>query len=210
VGLAEVLRAHRLLGIVRGRDPQASLRTVVTLVEQGVEVVEVSLTTADALGVLAGARRELGPAAHLGAGTVLAAQDVRHAADAGASFMVTPALCDAIESARSAGLPVLAGAFTATEVVGANARGAAGVKLFPASLGGPGYLRALRDPFPRTAFVPVGGVDAVAAEQYLKAGAAAVGVGSPLVGDAADGGDIEGLRRRARAFLAAVTRGGPE
>jgi len=203
--LAEVLRTHRLLGIVRGRDPQASLRTVVTLVEHGVAVVEVSLTTADGLGVLARARRDLGPDAHLGAGTVLAADDARRAADAGASFVVTPALCDGVESARSAGLPALVGAFTATEVVAANARGAAAVKLFPASLGGPGYLRALRDPFPATAFVPVGGVDAEAAAGYLAVGATAVGVGSPLVGDAADGGDMDGLHRRARAFLAAVT-----
>ncbi|EFL27582.1 LOW QUALITY PROTEIN: putative 2-dehydro-3-deoxyphosphogluconate aldolase/4-hydroxy-2-oxoglutarate aldolase, partial [Streptomyces himastatinicus ATCC 53653] len=84
--------------------------------------------------------------------------------------------------------------------------GQAAVKLFPASLGGPGYLRALRDPFPEVPFVPVGGVDAAAARDYLDHGAIAVGVGSPLIGDAAAGGDLGALRTRAAAFRAAITR----
>jgi 2-dehydro-3-deoxyphosphogluconate aldolase/(4S)-4-hydroxy-2-oxoglutarate aldolase len=67
-------------------------------------------------------------------------------------------------------------------------------------VGGPGYLRALRGPFPGVPFVPVGGVDAQAARDHLAAGAVAVGVGSPLVGDAADGGDLGALRDRARAY----------
>jgi 2-dehydro-3-deoxyphosphogluconate aldolase/(4S)-4-hydroxy-2-oxoglutarate aldolase len=91
---------------------------------------------------------------------------------------------------------------TPTEVHSAMDRGAAAIKLFPASLGGPRYLSALRDPFPGVPFVPVGGVDADAARDYLGRGAVAVGVGSPLVGDAASGGDLAALRERARAYLA--------
>ncbi|HZL81559.1 MAG TPA: aldolase, partial [Demequina sp.] len=79
------------------------------------------------------------------------------------------------------------------------------VKLFPAALGGPAYLRALRDPLPDVPFVPVGGVDIALAADYLAAGAVAVGVGSPLVGDAVRGGDLAALEARATAFLA-VTR----
>jgi 2-dehydro-3-deoxyphosphogluconate aldolase / (4S)-4-hydroxy-2-oxoglutarate aldolase len=78
------------------------------------------------------------------------------------------------------------------------------VKLFPAGLGGVEYLRALRQPFPDVPLVPVGGVDADATAAYLRAGAVAVGVGSPLVGDAADGGAIAKLRGRAARFLAAA------
>jgi len=78
-------------------------------------------------------------------------------------------------------------------------------KLFPAALGGPSYLRGLRDPLPDVPFVPVGGVDIALAADYLAAGAVAVGVGSPLVGDAARGGDLAALDARATAFLA-VTR----
>ena len=76
--------------------------------------------------------------------------------------------------------------------------------LFPASLGGAGYLKALRDPFPTVPFVPVGGIDAASALAYLAVGAVAVGVGSPLVGDAADGGDLGALRARIARWRAAL------
>ncbi|MFC7386308.1 bifunctional 4-hydroxy-2-oxoglutarate aldolase/2-dehydro-3-deoxy-phosphogluconate aldolase [Sphaerisporangium rhizosphaerae] len=194
------LAGRRLVAIVRGRDAGAALRTVLTLVEEGVELVEVSLVTAGALEVLRRARAALGEAAELGAGTVLSAADADAAAETGASYLVTPAVSASVARGRSLGLPVLAGAFTPTEVVAALGAGAAAVKLFPASLGGERYLRALRDPFPEVAFVPVGGVDAAAAAGYLRAGAVAVGVGSPLVGDAADGGSLTELRARVRAF----------
>lgn len=201
---ADTLRAHRLVAIVRGTDPDAAVRTVLALADAGVTVVEVSLTTPDAEGVIAKARAALGPEALLGCGTVVTADDAHRGADAGAGFVVTPALGPGIAAARDRGLPVVAGAFTPSEVVEAVTRGADAVKLFPAQLGGPGYLRALRDPFPGLPIVPVGGVDAEQARAYLAAGAAAVGVGSPLVGDAASGGPLDALRERAAAFLAAV------
>ncbi|MFC4585849.1 bifunctional 4-hydroxy-2-oxoglutarate aldolase/2-dehydro-3-deoxy-phosphogluconate aldolase [Sphaerisporangium corydalis] len=200
----EVLAARRLVAIVRGSDAGAALRTVVALAEEGVELIEVSLVTRDALGVISRARAALGGAAWLGAGTVLTGDDARVAADAGASYLVTPGVSAAVSAGHRLGLPVLAGALTPTEVVAALAAGASAIKLFPASLGGVPYLRALRDPFPDVPFVPVGGVDAEAATAYLRAGAVAVGVGSPLMGDAASGGDLDGLRTRARRFAKAL------
>ncbi|WP_405825861.1 bifunctional 4-hydroxy-2-oxoglutarate aldolase/2-dehydro-3-deoxy-phosphogluconate aldolase [Streptomyces sp. NBC_01390] len=197
MNLVESLCAHRLLAIVRGKDPEAALRTVCVLAESGIEAVEVSLTTTDAPAVIRRARAELGPDALLGAGTVRSAADAARALDAGASYLVTPALVDGL---ASFGVPVLMGALTPSEVEAALARGADAVKLFPGSFGGPGYLKALRDPFPEVPFVPVGGVDATAARAYLDRGAIAVGVGSPLVGDAADGGDLDQLRARAAEF----------
>lgn len=197
MNLVESLRTHRLLAIVRGKDPAAALNAVRTLAEEGITAVEVSLTTADALTVIRQARAELGPHALLGAGTVRSAADAARAVDAGASYLVTPALVEGLEPY---GVPVLMGALTPTEIETALARGADAVKLFPGSLGGPGYLGALRDPFPEVPFVPVGGVDARAARDYLDRGALAVGVGSPLVGDAADGGDLDRLRTRAAEF----------
>ncbi|MET7656366.1 MULTISPECIES: bifunctional 4-hydroxy-2-oxoglutarate aldolase/2-dehydro-3-deoxy-phosphogluconate aldolase [unclassified Streptomyces] len=197
MNLVESLRTHRLLAIVRGKDPAASLRTVSTLAEEGIAAVEVSLTTTDALTVIRQARAELGPDALLGAGTVRSAADAARAVEAGASYLVTPALVDGLEPF---GVPVLMGALTPSEVEVALARGATAIKLFPGSFGGPGYLKALRDPFPDVPFVPVGGVDAQAARDYLDRGALAVGVGSPLVGDAADGGSLDRLRIRAAGF----------
>lgn len=205
MNLNNALRANRLVAIVRGSDADAALQTVLTLFDAGMQLVEVSLTTADAESVIARARDALGPSAMLGCGTVVTADDARRAAGAGAGFIVTPALGPGIAEARTRGVPVIGGAFTPTEVVEAMTRGAEAVKLFPAMLGGPGYVRALLDPFPATPIVPVGGIDAAQAAAYLAAGAAAVGVGLPLVGDAASGGSLDELRARARAFLAAVS-----
>jgi 2-dehydro-3-deoxyphosphogluconate aldolase / (4S)-4-hydroxy-2-oxoglutarate aldolase len=201
MGFLDELRAARLIAIVRGTDPGAALASTLALAEEGVTFIEVSMTTTSALDVIGRARAALGPAAWLGAGTVLSGLDTEGAAAAGASFIVTPALGPGVDAAAARGLPVVAGALTPTEVVGAMAAGASAVKLFPASPGGVRYLRALRDPFPATPFVPVGGVDENAAREYLAAGAAAVGVGSPLLGDAASGGSLEGLRERARRYL---------
>jgi 2-dehydro-3-deoxyphosphogluconate aldolase/(4S)-4-hydroxy-2-oxoglutarate aldolase len=204
MNLLNSLRTHQLMAIVRGPDPEATLASVLTLADSGVALIEVSLTGADALGTIRQARASLGGDFGLGAGTVLSAEEAQRAADAGATFLVTPALAPSIAEAGRLGLPVLAGALTPSEVVQAGASGAAAVKLFPASLGGPAYLGALRDPFPRTAFVPVGGVDAESARAYLDRGAVAVGVGSPLLGDAVRGGNLGALRDRAAAFLTAV------
>ncbi|WP_435204165.1 bifunctional 4-hydroxy-2-oxoglutarate aldolase/2-dehydro-3-deoxy-phosphogluconate aldolase [Micromonospora sp. bgisy143] len=204
MNLLDELRTHRLLAIVRGPDPAAALTAVLTLAENGVALIEVSLTSADGLGVIRRARAALGSDYALGAGTVLSVEAARAAADAGAGFLVTPALAPSVAEADRLGLPVLAGALTPTEVVQADSAGATAVKLFPASLGGPDYLGALRDPFPDTAFVPVGGIDADSARRYLDRGAVAVGVGSPLLGDAVRGGDPAALRERAAAFRTAV------
>jgi 2-dehydro-3-deoxyphosphogluconate aldolase/(4S)-4-hydroxy-2-oxoglutarate aldolase len=210
VNLADALHANRLVAIVRGSDPGAALQTVLALFEEGVQMVEVSLTTTGAESVIGKARDALGPTAMLGCGTVVTAGDAARAAGAGAGFVVTPALGTGIAEARARGLPVIGGAFTPSEIVEAMTRGADAVKLFPAMLGGTQYLRALLEPFPGLPIVPVGGIDASQARAYLAAGAAAVGVGSPLVGDAASGGSLAGLRQRAHLFLTAVSDQEPE
>ncbi|MEU9113056.1 bifunctional 4-hydroxy-2-oxoglutarate aldolase/2-dehydro-3-deoxy-phosphogluconate aldolase [Streptomyces sp. NPDC048483] len=200
------LRAERLVAIIRGKDAEASFRTVMTLAEEDIPLVEVSLSGHDALTVIGRARAELGDAAWLGAGTVLSAGDARRAAEAGANLVVTPGLGAGLEESVRQGLPTLAGVLTPSEVIAADALGVSALKLFPASVGGPGYLQALRAPFPELPFVPVGGVDAATASAYFAAGAVAVGVGSPLIGDAADGGDLDALRGRAAEFKAACAR----
>ncbi|MER7965735.1 bifunctional 4-hydroxy-2-oxoglutarate aldolase/2-dehydro-3-deoxy-phosphogluconate aldolase [Streptomyces ardesiacus] len=208
--LRATLAAHRLVAIVRGDDADAALRTVLTLAEEGLELIEVSLTGKDALQVVERARAALGPGRTLGAGTVLTADDALAAHRAGADFAVTPGLGEGVVAARELGMPVLAGVMTPTDVITARTLGAAALKIFPAAqAGGPAYVKALRGPFPHEVFVPVGGVDEAAARAHLAAGATAVGVGSPLIGDAADGGSLDALRVRARAFRAAVAEARP-
>ncbi|GAA2572401.1 MULTISPECIES: bifunctional 4-hydroxy-2-oxoglutarate aldolase/2-dehydro-3-deoxy-phosphogluconate aldolase [Streptomyces] len=208
--LRAALAAHRLVAIVRGDDADAALRTVLTLVEEGLELIEVSLTGKDALRVIERARAALGPGRPLGAGTVLTADDALAAHRAGADFAVTPGLGEGVTTARACGMPVLAGVMTPTDIIAARALGATALKIFPAAqAGGPAYVKALRGPFPHDPLVPVGGVDEAAARAHLAAGATAVGVGSPLIGDAADGGSLDDLRVRARAFRAAVREARP-
>jgi 2-dehydro-3-deoxyphosphogluconate aldolase/(4S)-4-hydroxy-2-oxoglutarate aldolase len=196
------LTQERLLAIIRSTDPAAAVEAALVLFECGIRFLEVSLVATDALRVIAEVARWAPDDCVIGAGTVLTREDVSRAQEAGARFMVTPAVTDSVAESVSRGIPVLAGAFTPTEVVTALSLGATAVKLFPSATGGPAYLRALRDPLPGAPFVPVGGVNTVLAAEYFAAGAVAVGVGSPLVGDAARGGDLDALRARAAEFLA--------
>ena len=195
------LKRDRILAIVRGTNPEAAIAASLALFAAGIRFLEVSLVTTDALGIIAELARLAPAGCVVGAGTVLTIDDVHRSAAAGATFMVTPAVTEALTESALLGLPVCAGALTPTEVVAARRGGATMVKLFPGSFGGPAYLKALRDPMPDVPFIPVGGVDAVLAREYFAAGAVAVGIGSPLLGDAVRGGDLDALEDRAVTFL---------
>jgi 2-dehydro-3-deoxyphosphogluconate aldolase / (4S)-4-hydroxy-2-oxoglutarate aldolase len=199
--LAAALRRERLLAIVRGQNPEAAFRAIEVLATSGIPLIEVSLTSNDALAVIRRASTALGDAATIGAGTVRTRADAEAAVTAGASFLVTPAV--ELEAA-DLDAPAIVGALTPTEITLAMELGPIAIKLFPASLGGPEYLTALRQPFPDIAFLPVGGIDATSAREYLARGALAVGVGGPLLGDAGSGGDLAALAARARMFRRAV------
>lgn len=200
VSFGSVLRDSRLVGIVRGDGVGNTRDAVRVLFESGVQLVEVSLTGPGALEAISSVTVPEG--CWLGAGTVRTAAQASAVIAAGATFAVSPALTESVAACVTAGLPILAGAFTPTEVETALSLGVEAVKLFPASAGGgPAYLSALRQPFPDVPFVPVGGVGVAEAEAYLAAGAIAVGVGSPLVGDAASGGDLTALADRAARFV---------
>jgi 2-dehydro-3-deoxyphosphogluconate aldolase/(4S)-4-hydroxy-2-oxoglutarate aldolase len=202
----DALTRARVMAIIRGTDTDAAVATALALFEEGVRFVEISLTTPEACLAIERVRLQLPEGALIGAGTVLTEADVADVEAAGAQFVVTPAVTPSIAVAAGRGLPVAAGALTPTEAFVAVQQGASAVKLFPASIGGPGYLKAVRDPFPRIPFLAVGGVGLAELDGYLAVGAIGVGVGSPLVGDAASGGDLDALRERARAYVAAAER----
>lgn len=200
------LANSRLLAIIRGTDAEATYRTMTTLADAGVPLIEISLTGANALEVIAKGRAELGETAWLGAGTVITERDTHRAVEAGANFVVTPGLSAGFHTAVHEGLPTIAGVLTPSEIIAASEADATALKIFPAdAMGGPAYLKTLLPPFPKLPFVPVGGVGAREAAQYLEIGATAVGVGSPLIGDAANGGDLAALRTRAAEFVAACS-----
>lgn len=200
----DVLRSERLVAIVRAPSADGAERAVHALWEGGIKLVEVSLTTPGAISLLSRLMVDMPAGALLGAGTVITERDVMAVEQAGVDFIVTPAVTDGLDAAVELDLPVIAGALTPTEIVEAVSRGASAIKLFPASLGGPSYLKALRDPFPGIPFIPVGGVDLTLAREFWSLGAPAVGVGSPLIGDAARGGDLEQLAARIAFWRRAI------
>lgn len=199
--LLDGIREARLVAIVRGTDGAAAAKAALAAMEEGFRFVEIALTTPGALEAIRDVRAAAPEGCFVGAGTVLTVPDVERVADAGGQFMVTPALAESIAESAGRGIPVLAGALTPTEAYEAMNRGATAVKLFPASIGGPRYLKALRDPFPDIPFIAVGGVGLDEAEGYWEAGAIAVGLGGPLFGDAGSGGDLAPVRERARGFV---------
>lgn len=193
-----LVSSERIMPIIRSDDRGKAVMIGRTLIEVGYRVLEVSLTTADALGVITELNEQ--GSAQVGAGTVLTAGDAMAARAAGATFIVTPAVTASIAAAAEVGLPVLAGALTPTEILSARDAGASAVKVFPAELGGPAYLGALRAPFPDIPLIPVGGVTLATGREYLDHGAIAVGVGSPLTGRTSHSLDAVALARRAEAF----------
>lgn len=202
------IRQTRLVAIVRGTNGAAAGKAALAAMEEGFRYVEIALTTPGALEAIGEVRAAAPAGCFVGAGTVLTKQDVDDVAAAGGQFMVTPSLAPSIEESASRGIPVLAGALTPSEAFEAMNRGATAVKLFPASIGGPGYLKALRDPFPSIPFIAVGGVGLGEAASYWDAGAVAVGLGGPLFGDAGSGGHLAPMRERARSFVALATEYG--
>lgn len=208
--LRERVGQERIVAIIRGTDVDATVASARTLFEAGIRVLEIPLTldgAHDAIREVVAAAPE---GALVGAGTVLTEAQLDGAVDAGAQFVVTPTLVASVAHAVRNGVGVLPGVYTPTEIQTALDAGAAAVKLFPASALGPGYLRAVRDPFPDARIIPVGGVSLDTVEAFFAAGAFAVGVGGPLLGDApAPGGDQAALAERARAFRTVLTSLGP-
>jgi 2-dehydro-3-deoxyphosphogluconate aldolase/(4S)-4-hydroxy-2-oxoglutarate aldolase len=202
--LAE-LTDRKLLAIIRADGPDRALECIRTLVGAGITALEVSLTTPGAVEAISKARSEFDPSVLIGAGTVVTPEQADEVAATGAGFAVTPAITRGAARSVEIGLPLLCGALTPTEIVNALDLGALAVKVFPAKLHGPGYFRELHAPLPDAPLIAVGGVDATTAPQYLAAGALAVGVSSPLLGDAGTGGSQEALATRAREFLEAAT-----
>lgn len=195
----------RVLAVIRGTEGRHTAAVLDTLADAGIRCLEVTMNTPGALATLQTARERLPAEVELGAGTVLTAQQVDAVADAGGTFVVAPDARAAVaERAHARGLRYYPGALTPTEVGAAWELGATAVKIFPATVAGPGYLRELHGPFREVPLLPSGGVTIDNAASYLDAGAIAVSVGGALLADALDGGDLTALRDRAARLLAAV------
>ena len=191
-----------IVAILRAKTADGFAAVADVLVEAGITAIEVTLTSQGATEALAGLRRQLPDTVVIGAGTVLTAGEASASVDVGADFLVSPVLDPELVAGSS--VPFYPGALTPTEIYSAMRAGAPVVKLFPAGGLGPAYLRDIRGPLPAARIMPTGGIKIEDVADWLAAGAVAVGLGSPLIGDAASGGDLRKLAARARQAVSAV------
>jgi len=205
----QIIEESGVIAIMRAQSSDQMLQAADAIQVGGVQAIEVTMTTPGALQVIAEARKRYGAELLFGAGTVLDPETGRAAILAGAQFMVAPTLnLGLIELCRRYSIPVMPGAYTPTEALTAWEAGADIVKIFPAEVGGPAYLKAMRAPLPQLKLCPVGGVDLDTAAEFIKSGAACLGVGSALINQKLlDSGDFAELTRRAVRFREEVDKG---
>jgi 2-dehydro-3-deoxyphosphogluconate aldolase / (4S)-4-hydroxy-2-oxoglutarate aldolase len=202
----EAIKSLGLLAVIRGPSLELTLQMVEALVEGGVTGIEITYTTPDAAEVVRSLKAKFGQGILLGMGTLTRPEQAQEARQAGAQFLVSPHVDPQLaEAMRATRLPMMMGAMTPTEVVRSFSLGSDVVKLFPGSLVGPDYMKALKGPFPHIPMMPTGGVSIDNVQQWFLAGAFAVGAGSELCPPSlAREGRFDEIVLRAREFRQAV------
>ena len=197
--------ATGVVAVLRAPDVDAYLPVIEALADAGLQCIELTLTTPRTIDRLPWLLERLPAGLDLGVGTVRTEAQAAAALDAGARFLVTPTVQPGvIAAAVRRGVPVYPGAMTPTEVLTDWDAGASVVKVFPASTVGADVVKQLHGPFPEIALMPSGGVGLEAIPTWIGAGAVAVSLGGPLLGDAFAGGHLSALRSRATTALDAV------
>lgn len=206
----ELLLAEKAVAVLRADDPAVLPPIAEALLEGGISAIEVTMTVPGALGAIEKVRSVVGEDGIVGVGSVLDASGALGAVEAGAEFVVSPVVKrEIVNTAHEQGVPAIPGALTPTEIQTAHEAGADVVKVFPASTMGKGYLQAVKAPLPHLRLCPTGGVSLNDAGDWLRAGAAMVGVGSALLDgtdpEANDYAPITANARRLRRSLNAVS-----
>ncbi|WP_426073583.1 bifunctional 2-keto-4-hydroxyglutarate aldolase/2-keto-3-deoxy-6-phosphogluconate aldolase [Janthinobacterium sp. DSP2-3-3] len=198
----EGILTRGMVGIVRADSAQAAVQIAEACIAGGITALEVAFTTPDTLGVLRTLRERHGDDVLLGAGTVLDTETARAAILAGAQFIISPGVnVETITLCQRYQVLAMPGAMTPTEIVTALQAGADIVKVFPAEMFGPAYIKALRAPLPQAPLMPTGGVTVENLGEWFASGAVAVGIGSSLSGPGATG-DYAAVTARAHEFVA--------
>jgi 2-dehydro-3-deoxyphosphogluconate aldolase/(4S)-4-hydroxy-2-oxoglutarate aldolase len=195
-----------IIAVIRARSAEQIPAACEALLAGGVNALEITMTTPNAIAAIRDTCSRFGDRALVGVGTVLDANTCRAALGAGAQYVVTPILRpELVAIVHGADRPIMLGAYSPTEAQLAHEAGADFIKIFPADGLGPGYMKALRAPLPHLRLVPTGGVDVNNVADFLKAGCVALGVGSLLVSaKILDSSDWPELTRRATAFVQAA------
>jgi 2-dehydro-3-deoxyphosphogluconate aldolase/(4S)-4-hydroxy-2-oxoglutarate aldolase len=197
-----------VVAVIRADKPDDLVDVACALAQGGVTIIEITLTVPKALQVIEQACDQLDGEVLIGAGTVLDSATTRAAILAGANYIVSPAVRpDVIETCRRYDVPCMPGAMTPTEVLNAWELGADVVKIFPAGVGGPGFFKDLKGPFPEIQIMPTGMVNRETAPQFIKAGACAVGVGGELAGKPLIAArEFDRITENAKAFIELVRK----
>lgn len=195
-----------VVAIVRFDRPEELVEAARAIKAGGVDVIEFTMTTPNALNIIAASAEEFGEEVLLGAGTVLDPETARAAILSGARYIISPTLNpQVIELCHRYGVIAVPGAFTPTEILTAWEMGADMVKVFPAAAMGPGYIKDILSPLPQVRLLPVGGVSVSNVAEFIKAGATAVAAGSSLVDKRAVAErDFARLAEIARQFVTAI------
>lgn len=204
--IAQRIERAGVVAVVRLSEASELARVADAIRAGGVDIIEFTLTTPGALEIIQQSAHKFGDDVLLGAGTVLDSETARAAILAGAQFIVSPTTDFAtIELCHRYGKAVIPGAFTPTEILAAWQAGADFVKVFPAGVLGPGYLKDVLGPLPQVKLVPTGGVGKANAGDFIKAGAVALAVGGDLVNNKlVAAGEFDQLTANARDLVAAV------
>lgn len=194
----ETLRKHKLVPVLRAPSRDEGLRMANALVSGGISVLEITMTVPGAIELIAELKKALPKTVCIGAGTVLDAETAKKCVDAGAEFVVSPALnVDVVAWCTQHEVLCAPGCLTPTEVLAAHEAGARLIKIFPCdAMGGANYVKALKGPFPHIEFMPTGGVNLDTIPGFLAAGAVAVGVGTNLVNPKLSDNDLSQLARQ--------------
>ena len=207
---SEVIQTIKDIGVipvVRATSADEAMRAIDAIREGGISVLEITMTVPGAVKLIEELAKRYGKDAVVGAGTVLDPETANQCISSGAQFVVSPALnLETIACCQKRDIAVMPGALTPTEVVQAWNAGADFVKVFPAgAVGGPSYLKALKAPLPQIELVPTGGVSLTTAGDFIRAGAAALGVGTDLVDiNAIREGQSAVITERAKQFIEIV------
>ena len=197
MNVIEKLKESKLVPVLRAPSQKEGLRMAHALISGGVRVLEVTMTVPGAVDLIAQLSQSLAEDILIGAGTVLDPETAERCRDAGAKFIVSPALNLAtVEWCKAEGIACAPGCLTPTEILTAHQAGADLIKIFPAdAVGGSSYIKALKGPFPHIEFMPTGGVNLATIKGFFEAGAVAVGVGSNLVNPKLNSEEIAILTR---------------
>lgn len=207
--LLKQIQDSGVVAVIRGVDPEHMVPITEALYEGGIRALEITVDTPKVLSLIEKVNDQLGEKAIVGAGTVLDSETARAAIMAGAKFIFSPTVnIDTIKVTKRYGVVSIPGALTPTEILTAYENGADMIKVFPANIFGPRYFKDIKGPLPHIPLMPTGGINLNNVQDYIQAGALAVGVGGSLISNQLDVSDkgLTDLSQKAKQFVEEVKK----